>query len=102
MSIRVIFKQKRNFRAILTLALCACAAPACAAELKGIVLDSRGLPIAGAQVAAITPLGVITEQITGDKGDFDIYISPLYEDVHLRVTAPGFSTTTVGMGASQI
>ena len=89
-------------RYISAIVVCACAAQLRAAELKGIIVDPSGLPIAGAQVAAITPLGVITEQITGDKGDFDLYISPLYENVQLRITASGFATTTAGMGASRI
>ncbi|MDP9169324.1 MAG: TonB-dependent receptor, partial [Acidobacteriota bacterium] len=73
-----------------------------AAELTGIVVDPAGRAIAGAQVAAVNPVGIITQQITGDKGQFAVYVSPLYEDVHLRVTAPGFQTTTVSMGASRI
>jgi outer membrane cobalamin receptor len=73
-----------------------------AAELKGVVVDPSTRPISGAQVAAITSLGVITQQITDDRGAYDIYVSPLYENVQLRVTAAGFQTVTVGMGASQI
>jgi outer membrane cobalamin receptor len=82
--------------------LCACAAQVRAAELKGKVVDPSGLPVSGAQVAAITALGVVTQQITDDKGGFDIYVSPLYENVMLRVTAAGFSTATVSMAASRI
>ncbi|MDE3196747.1 MAG: TonB-dependent receptor [Acidobacteriota bacterium] len=89
-------------RSTVAFLVCALATQVRAAELKGIVVDPAGLPIAGAQVAAITPVGVITEQITGDRGDFDLYISPIYENVQLRVTAAGFATTTVGMGASRI
>jgi outer membrane cobalamin receptor len=73
-----------------------------AAELKGVVIDPSQRPIAGAQVAAFNSLGVITQQITNDQGQFDLYVSPLYENVQLRVTAPGFQITTVGMGASAI
>src|SRR5215472_6325537 len=82
--------------------VCACAAQVRAAELKGKVIDPSGLPVSGAQVAAITPLGVVTQQITDDKGSFDIYVSPLYEDLMLRVTAAGFSTATVSIAASAI
>jgi len=82
--------------------MCAAAAQVRAAELKGKVIDPSGLPVAGAQVAAITQLGVVTQQITDDNGAFDIYVSPLYEDVMLRVTAAGFSTATVSMAASRI
>jgi len=87
---------------ICALVVCACTVPARGAELKGVVVDPTGAAVAGAQVAAFTPLGVITEQITDDKGGFDLYISPLYLDAQLRVTAPGFSAVTVGIGASQI
>jgi outer membrane cobalamin receptor len=73
-----------------------------AAELKGVVIDPSRHPIAGAQVAAFNSLGIITQQITNDQGQFDLYVSPLYENVQLRVTAPGFEITTVGMGASNI
>jgi outer membrane cobalamin receptor len=76
--------------------------PLKAAELKGVVIDTASRPVGGAQVAAFSPAGVITAQITDDRGGFDLYISPLYENVQLRVTAQGFQTVTVGMGASRI
>jgi len=82
--------------------MCLCALHLHAAELIGVVVDAAGVPVPGAQVAVITPSGVISRQISNDKGAFDIYVSPLYENVQLRVTAPGYSTVTVGMGASQI
>lgn len=84
------------------LALIACAGFASAATLKGIVVDPSGRPIPGAQVAAFDPVGIITEQVTADEGQFEIYISPLYENVQLRVAAKGFQTVTVPMGASRI
>ncbi len=73
-----------------------------AAELKGVVVDPSSRPIPGAQVAAINASGVITSQITDDRGAFDIYVSPLYDGVQLRVAATGFLTTTVGMTAAHI
>lgn len=73
-----------------------------AAELKGVVIDPSQRPIPGAEVAAFNSVGIITRQITDDQGRFDLYISPLYDNVQLRVAAPGFQLTTVGMGASQI
>ena len=73
-----------------------------AAELRGIVVDPSNRPISGAQVAVFTPSGVVTQQITGDDGSFDIYVSPLLESVQLRVTALGFQTVEAGMGASRI
>ncbi len=85
-----------------SLLICLCAVSIHAAELIGVVVDPSGLPVIGAQVAIFTSLGVISRQITSDKGAFDIYVSPLYENVQLRVTAPGYATTTVGMGASRI
>ncbi|MGD1071975.1 MAG: TonB-dependent receptor [Bryobacteraceae bacterium] len=88
--------------AFSTFVLLCCAAAAVAAEVTGVVVDPSGQPIAGAQVAAFNAVGVITEQITDDRGHFDFYVSPLYEDVRLRVAAPGFSTTTVSIAASQI
>jgi outer membrane cobalamin receptor len=73
-----------------------------AAELKGVVTDPSQRPIPGARVAAFNSLGVITQQITDDQGRFDLYVSPLYDNVQLRVTAPGFQLATVGMGAANI
>ncbi|MEP6716089.1 MAG: TonB-dependent receptor plug domain-containing protein, partial [Terriglobia bacterium] len=81
---------------------CALTSASYAAELTGNVIDPAGRPVPGAQVAAFNSVGVITKQITGDKGQFDLYVSPLYEGVQLRVTAPGFATATVSMGASHI
>jgi len=87
---------------VCVLAVCAGTWSLSAAELKGTILDPASRPIVGAHVAAINASGIITEQITDDQGAFDIYVSPLYEDVQLRIAAPGFQTTTVGTGASHI
>jgi outer membrane cobalamin receptor len=84
------------------LAICACAVSAEATTLRGIVIDPSGRPISGAQVAAFNPVGVITQQVTADQGQFELYISPLYENVRLRVAAPGFRTVTAPMAASRI
>src|ERR1700721_3426323 len=73
-----------------------------ATELKGVVQDPTGNGIPGAQVAAINPVGVITEQVTDDRGIFDLYISPLYENVQLRVAAEGFATSTVSAATAVI
>ncbi len=88
--------------ACLAIALLAAVTPLAAAEVKGIVLDPTGTPVSGAQVAAINQVGVITEQITDDSGGYDFNVSPLFEGVQLRVTAPGFQTVTVPEGASTI
>ena len=73
-----------------------------ATEVKGTVVDPSRAPIAGAQVAAINSVGLITEQITDDLGHFDFNVSPLYENVQLRITAAGFQTLTTAEGASAI
>jgi outer membrane cobalamin receptor len=73
-----------------------------ATELKGVVLDPSGNGIPGAQVAAVNSLGIITEQNADDRGIYDLYISPLYESVQLRATAPGFATATVSAATAVI
>ena len=82
--------------------LTACILEARAAELKGVVLDPAGHIVSGAQVAAFNPLGVITRQVTDDRGIFDLYVSPLYENVQLRVAAEGFETATVSAATGVI
>lgn len=78
-----------------TLVLFAGTYEARATELKGVVQDPMGKGVPGAQVAAFNPTGILTEQVTDDRGIFDLYISPLYESVQLRAAAEGFATTTV-------
>jgi outer membrane cobalamin receptor len=73
-----------------------------ATELKGVVQDPTGKGIPGAQVAACNPVGVITQQVTDDRGIFDLYISPLYESVQLRAAAEGFATATVSAATAVI
>ena len=65
-------------------------------------MDPSGLPVVGAEVAAVTPAGIILEQVTDDKGEFSFYISPLYEGVTLRIAASGFATQTVNAGTGVI
>jgi outer membrane cobalamin receptor len=79
-----------------------CVSEANGAELKGMVFDPSGQAVAGAQVAAVNSLGVITKQVTDDHGTFALYVSPLYENVQLRVTAQGFETVTVNAAAGVI
>jgi outer membrane cobalamin receptor len=93
--------NSRGF-SVFVLSFCAAVFPAAAAQLKGVVLDPGQLPVVGAQVAAITPAGVFIQQATDDKGQFSFYVSPLYEEVQLRITAPGFATTTVPAGTPVI
>jgi len=87
---------------VCALALLACVFDASAAEVKGMVVDPSGKGIAGAQVAVVGALGVITRQDTNDRGEFDLYISPLYENLKVRAAAPGFQTTTVPAGTGLI
>jgi outer membrane cobalamin receptor len=87
---------------VLLLALCTGILPLSAAQFKGVVIDPAQLPIPGAQVAAITPAGMIYQQSTDDRGQFSFYLSPLYEGVQLRITAAGFTTVTVNPGAGII
>ncbi len=75
---------------------------ALAADVKGIVTDPSGGPVSGAQVAAINQVGVIFQQITDDHGGFDFNVSPLFENIQLRVTAAGFQTVTVPVGVAAI
>lgn len=80
--------------------LVAGACPLAAAEVKGQVVDQSGAPIAGATVAAFDNTGVIARQITNDQGGFDFNVSPLFENVMLRVAANGFETATVAESSS--
>jgi len=86
---------RRFFCTLVFFSTCAFApfvSEAQAAELKGVILDPSGKAVVGAQVAAVNPLGIITQQVTDDKGVFDLYVSPLYENVSLRIAAQGFAT----------
>jgi outer membrane cobalamin receptor len=99
---RRLSRMKFHKTIVPLLAIFAGAYPAGAATLTGNVVDPSGQAIPGAQVAAFNSLGIINQQITGDQGQFEIYISPLYEGVQLRVTAAGFRTATVAMSATRI
>lgn len=94
--------KRLSIASAIGLSLCAILPPLSAAELKGTVTDPSRNPISGAQVAVVNDAGVILQQTTDDQGGFDFYISPLYENYQLRVTAPGFATVTVGAGAANI
>src|SRR5271167_855243 len=88
-------KTLSTFWAFAAWAFAVCAGPLHAAEVKGVVVDPAQSPVSGAIVAAINATGFITQQITDDKGQFDFNVSPLFENVELRVTAPGFQTVTM-------
>src|SRR3569623_905998 len=50
----------------------------------------------------VCALALITREDTNDLGEFDLYISPLYENLKVRAAAPGFQTTTVPAGTALI
>ena len=102
-------KNMKHFHAATAMsAFCAIAAlltgalPLTAAQLKGTVTDPARRPVSGAQVAAVNEAGVITRQLTDDAGQFDFYVSPLYETFTLRVAAQGFATVNVAAGTGVI
>jgi outer membrane cobalamin receptor len=78
------------------------AKPLFAAEVKGIITDLTGNPVSGATIATIDQAGVIVRQISDTSGGFDFNVSPLYENVQLRISAPGFQTVIVAESASRI
>jgi outer membrane receptor protein involved in Fe transport len=84
------------------LALLSIPVPLGAAEIKGMVVDPSRRPIPGAQVAAVNNVGIIVHQISGDQGQFDFNVSPLFENYWLRVAAPGFQTVNVAAGVGVI
>jgi outer membrane receptor protein involved in Fe transport len=65
------------------------AAPAEAARVAGVVVDSSGAPVPGATVTA----GSVS-MITGDNGQFDLADAP-DGSVTIRVTAAGFAVSTL-------
>lgn len=95
-------RMKLNRPFFSTLTVCLCASALHAADITGGVVDPAGRPVPGARVAAVNTVGVITQQITDDEGRFSIYVSPLYENVQLRVTAQGFETATATLNAPVI
>lgn len=84
--------RRRNTSATLLACAISISISLHAAEVYGVVLDPSKRPIAGAQVAAVNRLGVVTEQVTDAAGKFAMQTP---EGVELRVTAPGFATKTV-------
>src|SRR5579862_1049377 len=66
-----------------------------ASELvKGTVLDPSGAPIEGAEIAAVSRLGVVAQTRSDAAGEFRLTLSEL-AGVCLTVTAPGFATQTI-------
>jgi outer membrane receptor protein involved in Fe transport len=76
-------------RLYLLLACLLAAAPAEAARVTGIVVDSSGAPVPGATVTAGS-----SSVVTGDDGQFDMPDVP-DGSVAIRVTAPGFAVASL-------
>src|SRR5688500_4473049 len=81
--------RSRAMRLYLLLLCLLAAAPAEAARVAGMVVDSSGAPVPGATVSAGS--GSVT---TGDDGRFDFPDAP-DGSVSIRVTAPGFAVATL-------
>ena len=64
-------------------------APAEAARIAGVVVDSSGAPVPGATVTAGS-----ASMVTGDDGQFDLADAP-DGSVAIRVTAPGFAVASL-------
>ena len=66
-----------------------------ASELvKGTVLDPSGAPIAGAEIAAVSRLGVVAQTRSDAAGEFRLTLSEL-TGVRLTIAAPGFATQSI-------
>ena len=70
----------------------------CASEIKGKIVDPSGAPVPGAQVSIVGRVGVVAQTTTGSSGSFQLE-APETPDNRLVVTAPGFSTRTLPLGA---
>ena len=72
-----------------------------ASELvKGTVLDPSGAPIEGAEIAAVSRLGVVAQTRSDTAGEFRLALSEL-TGVRLIIAAPGFATQTVNPAGAQ-
>ncbi|HEY2015290.1 MAG TPA: TonB-dependent receptor [Bryobacteraceae bacterium] len=69
-----------------------------AAQVQGKVTDPSGAPVAGAQIAIVSRLGVEVQTVSALNGAFELN-APDRPDAQLVVTAPGFTTLTVPIGA---
>jgi outer membrane receptor protein involved in Fe transport len=75
------------------------AATATSFNVQGTVLDASNAVIPGAQVSAINRVGVAVQTTTDPTGAFTLKLSDT-EGVHLAVTAPGFETKLIPLGAT--
>ena len=82
-----------------TILLAASAAALSAAEIRGTVLDPSGAAIPGAQVSAVSRVGVVAQTTTDRSGAFELKVA---DTAGLRVlaTAPGFETNGTENGGS--
>jgi outer membrane receptor protein involved in Fe transport len=66
-----------------------------ASELvKGTVLDPSGTPVAGAEIGAVSRLGVVAQTRSDAAGEFRLTLNEL-TGVRITIAAPGFATQTV-------
>jgi outer membrane cobalamin receptor len=72
---------------------------AVAAEIRGTVFDPSEAAIAGAQVSALSRLGVVAQTATDQTGAFTLSIADPAAS-RLVVTAPGFETKTVPLDSA--
>ena len=86
--------RSRTMRLNLLLLCFLAAAPAEAARIAGVVVDSSGAPVPGATVTAGP-----ASMVTGDDGQFDLADAP-DGSVALRVTAPGFAVASLTVEGS--
>jgi outer membrane receptor protein involved in Fe transport len=82
----------------ISILLAATAAVLPAAEIRGTVLDPSKAAIPNAQVAAVTRVGVVAQTTTGQSGAFELRLQDPGA-AHLLVTAPGFTTRDIQLGA---
>lgn len=72
--------------------------PSAAEGPSGVVLDQRGLPVAGARVARVSQPGC--ETVSGEDGQFTLPCAE--EGDHIRVTADGFSAAEARLGSRPV
>jgi hypothetical protein len=72
-----------------------------ASELvKGTVLDPSGAPVEGAEIAAVSRLGVVAQTRSDAAGVFRLALREL-TGVRFTIAAPGFATQTVDPAGAQ-
>ncbi|HXA04943.1 MAG TPA: TonB-dependent receptor plug domain-containing protein, partial [Bryobacteraceae bacterium] len=79
-----------------------CAVPVVQAEtVQGKVVDPSGAVIAGAHVAAVNRVGVITQAVSDAAGAFQVSV-PDNAGANLLVTASGFETKTIALAEAGV